>query len=309
MHSIGALAASTLASLGHVSLPLLVGAVAVHLGKVVVEARAWHGIVNHSHDGPSLPFRTTLGAFAGAIGANAIMPARVGEALRVGVVRRRLPRSSVATLVATIVLETALELVFAAAVVALVLLAGRSVGPVGSPTRVAIAHPWIPGIVIVSASLLVAAAIPFRARASAVGRRLARGFSVVRAPRAFGRICSWKALAWSLRIAAVFLFLLAFHLPATIWTVLAVIAAQSVAAVIPILPGSAGTQQAAFAVVLAGAASGGAVLGFGVGMQAATALADLALGAVAVACVASRDDLRAAFGTLRIRRHPQADSA
>ena len=57
-------------------------------------------------------FRTTLGAFVSSIGANAVLPARVGEALRVGIVRRRVPGSSVVTIAATIVLETAIEVAF-----------------------------------------------------------------------------------------------------------------------------------------------------------------------------------------------------
>ena len=92
---------------------------------------------------------------------------------------------------------------------------------------------------------------------------------------------------------AVYLFLLAFHIPATLWTVLLVIVAQTAAAAIPITPGNAGTQQAALAVVLAGVASASGVLGFGVGMQAATALADVAVGVVAVTLIACRDTPRA----------------
>jgi len=102
-----------------------------------------------------------------------------------------------------------------------------------------------------------------------------------------GRVLTWKLVAWTLRLVCVYAFLLAFHVPAAPWTVLVVVAAQNVAASVPLLPGNAGTQQAAIGVALAGSASVAEVLGFGVGMQAATAITDLVLGAAALGLVAS----------------------
>lgn len=308
MSDLGALLEGALQSLVSVSPWLLLVAVALHLGKVAAEARAWHGIVEHAHDGPAVPFRTVLAAFFGSIGANALLPARVGEAFRVGVLRRHMPGSSVATIVATIALEALIELIFAAAVVAAALLAGQSIGSLGSPIDAITRSPLVMGSM---AAALIAGGIfvvVFRSSARALASKMARGFAVLRAPRALGRVCSWKAVAWTLRVASVVVFLLAFHLPATPWTALVVLAAQNVAAALPITPGNAGTQQAALSVAMAGIASASTVLGFGVGMQAATVLADLAVGAVAIAVVAGGGELRAALLTLRRRRTPVVET-
>ncbi len=83
------------------------------------------------------------------------------------------------------------------------------------------------------------------------------------------------------------------------------VAAQNVAASLPLLPGNAGTQQAAIGLALAGTAGAASLLGFGVGMQAATAVADVLVGIAAVALVATRADVRAALGTLRVGRRPR----
>lgn len=308
MGNLGALLEGALQSLARVSPWLLLVAVVLHLAKVAAEARAWHGIVAHAHDGPAVPFRTVLAAFVGSIGANAVLPARVGEAFRVGVLRRHLPGSSVATIVATIALEALIEVIFAVAIVVAALLAGRSIGPLGSPIGAVIHNPIVLGC---TAAVLIAgglAVVVFRSGARSLARRMARGFAVLHAPRALGRVCSWKAAAWTLRIASVVVFLLAFHMPATPWTVLVVLAAQNVAAALPIAPGNAGTQQAALSVAMAGMASTTAVLGFGVGMQAATVLADVVVGAVAIGVVAGGRDLRAALTTLRRRRAPAVGS-
>jgi uncharacterized membrane protein YbhN (UPF0104 family) len=309
MHGAITILAGSIHSLAGVSLGALALAVSLHVGKLSAEARAWHGIIQHAHDRHGVRFRTTYGAFVSSIGANAILPARVGTALRVGVVRRSVPGSSVVTIAATIVLETALEVAFGAAVIAVVLLAGSSLHPSGSaPTLSGLAtHPVV---LTVIACLLLAALVlglVYRRQALALLARMAQGFSIVRSPRAFvARVLSWKLVAWALRLGSVYAFLVAFHVPAAPWTALAVVAAQNVAASVPLLPGNAGTQQAAIGVALAGTASATALLGFGVGMQVATTVADLVLGAAALALVANREDLRDALGTMRLRRRAPA---
>lgn len=308
MHGVLGIAAGAWSSLAGVSLGVLAVAVGLHLAKLVAEARAWHGIVRHTDAGHDVSFRTTLGAFVGAIGANAVLPARVGEALRVGVLRREMPRSSVITIASTIVLETAIEAAFGLALVIAVLVGGGSVaagGVTGALASIATRPPAVAALGVLVAAA-VTAAIVFRRHARSVLSRMADGFSIVRSPRAFATgVMSWKLLAWSLRLACVYAFLVAFHVPAAPWTAVVVVAAQNVAASLPLLPGNAGTQQAAIGLALAGTAGAASLLGFGVGMQAATAVADVLVGIAAVALVATRADVRAALGTLRVGRRPR----
>ncbi len=305
MHAVHGIAAGAWSSLAGVSVGVLAIAVALHLAKLAAEARAWHGIVRHTHAGNHVPFRTTLGAFVGAIGANAVLPARVGETLRVGVIRRELPGSSVVTIAATIVLETAIEVAFAVAVVVAVFLGGGSIATGGAAGALAAigAHPVVLAVLVVLLAAAVSIAWLFRRHARSVASRMADGFSILRSPRAFATgVLSWKLVAWALRLACVYAFLVAFHVPAAPWTAVVVVAAQNVAASLPLLPGNAGTQQAAIGIALAGSAGAASLLGFGVGMQAATAAADVAVGIAALALVATRGDLRDALATLRPRR-------
>ena len=228
----------------------------LHVGKLSAEARAWHGIIEHAHDLPrSSGSAPRCGAFVGSIGANAILPARVGEALRVGVVRRNVSRGRASSRsAATIVLETAIEVAFAAVVIAVAATAGSPAA--GSAGR----RPCSASRRILSQSGLAvaAAALGLRSPCSTGegtrgARRMGTGFSVVRSPRAFAlQVLSWKLVAWTFRFASVYAFLLAFHVPAAPWSALAVVAAQNVAASVPLLPGNAGTQQAAIGVALAG---------------------------------------------------------
>jgi len=299
------LLASVSASISNVSLAALAVALVLHVGKLLAEARSWHWILRHAHGDSDVAFKTTAGAFVGAIGVNAVLPARVGEALRVGVVRKRVASSSVVTVAATIVLETAIEVVFGLAVIVVVLVAGRQLssgstlpGPSAGPPVLAAA-----GAVVALAFL---AAYCARSRIRPLLARMACGFSVAASPRSFVTgVLSWKVVAWTLRFCSVYAFLVAFRIPAAPWTAVVVVAAQNVAGAVPLLPGNAGTQQAAIGLALAGSASASSILGFGLGMQASTAIADVVLGAAAVGLVAGRDDLRRA---LRVLRPGRADS-
>ncbi len=305
MHAILDLTVGAAHTLAGASLAALAVAVALHLGKVAAEARSWHGIVSHAYPAGRVRFRTTFGAFAGAIGANAVLPARVGDALRLGIMRRRVTGSTVATIGATIVLETAIEVVFGLGVIAAVLVAGRSVGVVGSPTAVLHSHPIALGTVGVSAIVVGLVGWFMRRRLAGVTAAMAQGMSVVRRPQQLLRgVMTWKILAWTLRFGAVYCFLVAFHLSGGLWVVLLVIAAQNLAGLLPLLPGSAGTQQAALALALAGTVSAAAVVGFGVGMQVATTLADVAIGVVAVALISSWSDVGDALRPARRRLAP-----
>src|SRR6478735_4147058 len=170
IHGVAVILAGVGHSLAGVSFAALAIAVALHVGKLCAEARSWHWIVRHAHDTSDVRFRTTWAAFASSIGANAVLPARVGEALRVGVVRRHVPGSSVITVAATIVLETAIEVAFGAAVIVAVVVGGQSLGSNGSTPAVfrLAAHPVV--LAVVSCGFLAALAVGlvYRRRARAL---------------------------------------------------------------------------------------------------------------------------------------------
>jgi uncharacterized membrane protein YbhN (UPF0104 family) len=291
-----------------VSLGALAIAVVLHLVKVGAEARSWHGIVSHAYR--DVRFRVTFGAFAGAIGANAFLPGKIGEALRLGIVRRRIRNSCSSTIAATMLVETAIETVFSCTVVAVVLLAGKSVGSLGTPlqgvARLA-SHRPVLYAAAVGLVVLVALAARYRPQLRSILADMSRGFAIVRAPRVLAHpVLTWKIAGWALRLATVYWFLVAFHVAATPWNVLLVIAAQVAGSLLPLLPGNAGAQQAALVVALSGSASAGSVVAFGVGMQAATAIADILLGAIAVGLVAPAAEVRATLAGRRRRRLARA---
>src|SRR5439155_1717732 len=91
----------------------------------------------------------------------------------------------------------------------------------------------------------------------------------------------WQTLGWVLRIASVYWFLVAFGVPASMGSAALVVAVQLAAGALPLTPGGAGPQQAMLVVALS-ATTAASVLAFGIGMQAATVLTNIALGGVSL---------------------------
>lgn len=293
MDGLGALIGEVWRSATNVAPGALAVALVLHLLKVAAEARSWHGILRHAYPLPRrLPFRTSLGAFVASIGANAVLPARVGETLRVAIVRRRVPESSIATIAATVALETLLEILFGVAMVVAWIAGGGTVADGATPGRLVAglaAHPVALLIAGLLLAVAAAAVVRYRSRIRHLMCQIVAGFAILSSPGVFFRgVLAWKAVAWMLRFGSVLAFLAAFHLPAAPLTALAVVAAQTVAGALPLLPGNAGTQQAAIGAALAGTASASVLIGFGLGMQATTTVVDLMAGVIAAALVPGR---------------------
>jgi uncharacterized membrane protein YbhN (UPF0104 family) len=286
--------------LGGVLLIPLAVALALHLAKLGVRARAWYNIVRAAYPTDRPLFRHALGAFLAGTGVGACVPARAGPLVRLGLVRSRVTSSSFPGLVSTLIAES----VFDAALMAMIAIAfliiagpgavdGASVpGPIGQ-------HPVVAGLAALAVTLAgCGLALQHRAMIRSLLCDARIGLAVFAQPAGYlGRVASWQALACALRIASTYWFLVAFHVPASLHAVLLVIAAQLVAGAIPLTPGGAGAQQAILVAALSPTTTS-TVLGFGIGTQVTTMLADLLLGGISLILMT---------GSLRWRSFARAD--
>jgi uncharacterized membrane protein YbhN (UPF0104 family) len=221
--------------------------------------------------------------------------------------RTRLGGVSSATLVGSLAVERALDLVVAATVVPLAILGGFLPGASPQPgiTSVAAvvnAHALALAVAGTAAIAIVAGlAWLIRRRLACLVLGFACGLRALRSPKQYTvRVASWQLLAWALRLVALYWFLRAFHIPGGIATALLVLALQLIAGLIPLTPGGAGSQQALIALALAGTAGGAELVGFSAGSQAATIVLNLALGVPAL--VMSGASLRMRKLALEARR-------
>jgi len=284
--------------LAGVSPALLAAGLAVHALKLAARARAWQNVLRASMPERTVRYGDAAVPLLAGTGAGAVVPFGGGELLRVVLARTRLRDgergASTATIVGSLAVERAFDVVVGAVVVALALtggvlpngaLHGRLSGLAAVP-----AHPLAVGLVSGAVGLVALAGLKYRQRLAAAGDALLRGLLVLRQPRYFlTSVVTWQLLGWVFRFGALILFLEAFHVHSVLRVAPIVLSLQLLASSVPVTPAGAGTQQA----LIAAALGSGAIITFSAGAQLATTLVDLLLGAAALASCGIRLRLRA----------------
>ena len=276
-----------LAAVSPVPLALGIGFQFLKLGAL---GGVWLRILRAALPGSTIRGRDALTPYLAGTGVNAVMPAKAGHATRLVLARRFIPEATYETLAGTMVAESVLGIFPMLLLLGIALATGILPGAlggasVGLPSWMALPGPWILGGVAVAALGLVSVLALSRVR-----RRVTEGFVRVRQGLAIlGRgphlrpALLGQLAAWLLRLASIACFLAAFGLTPTPTLVVLVVIAQILATLVPIGPSGVGAQQGLIVVVLAGVASTGTALAFGVGMQAAILVADVLAGLAALA--------------------------
>jgi uncharacterized membrane protein YbhN (UPF0104 family) len=266
-------------------LPLAAG-VGCHLARLGAVSRAWRNIVKGAYPGERVRWRTILGAQLAGVGVNAIVPARGGDAVRVVLARRGVRGSTIATLASTLLLLTLFDSVVAGALMLWALASGVLPG-----THVlerlpsfdfgwVIRHPEIAAAVLgVALLLMLMLVLWFAENLLGVRARIAQGFAVLKDKGAYvRRVASWQSLDWLLRLVAVFWFLKAFGLPATLYNAVLVQVTSSLAGLVPLSPSGIGTEQAFLLYLFRGKAGRATLLSFSVGMRVTLIVVNLVVG-------------------------------
>ena len=266
-----------------------------HLARLWCRALAWRNILAAAYPRVEIKRLPIFGAYVAGVGLNSVAPARAGDVLKLVLVHTRIEGSTYATLTPTLIVETLFDMVVAAGILLWALeqnvLPGLDVlprlpaidwhWPLQHPeTAIAIGVVWITVIV-----LLV---VVYARRVPAFKKRVAAGFAILHDPPRFvGSVVSWQALSWVFRAATVAAFLRAFHLPATVYTTLLVLAVQSLSTLLPFTPGGVGTQQGLIVYVFRRQpVAKTRLVSFSVGMQIALTAFNVLLGLTALAAMA-----------------------
>src|SRR5918992_5365593 len=208
--------------------------VVLHLANQVARGRGWCALLR-SASAEDVRRRDAVAAWVAGAGAGGIASARAGDAVRILLLRRRVPDCPL--LAGTIVAEGAGELLVGAALLVIAVSAG--LGPAfGAPGLV-----WIvPTLIAVALIVAVVARTP-RLRAIACG--VGRGCAPLKCPAAYARgVLPWQIASRICRLGALACFLAAFGLPASFAAVLLVTAAQSGGRLVPFPPPSVGARAA-----------------------------------------------------------------
>ena len=105
-------------------------AIAFQVAKLLARSRAWHNLLGAAFPGSGLRWRSTAAAVLVGAGVNTAAPVRLGDVVKVAVVRRGLgARHCLPTVGATMLVEALADAMIAVLLVGGVVLTGRLVEP------------------------------------------------------------------------------------------------------------------------------------------------------------------------------------
>jgi uncharacterized membrane protein YbhN (UPF0104 family) len=290
-------------------------ALLLHTINLLLRTGAWYAILRAAYPGVRYRYRSCAGAYLAGVGVNAIAPARGGDLVKIFLTRTRLEGSTTPTILASLLVETLIDVVLGIAI--LIFALSQHVLPrvPELPSIPAFEWSWAvsnPTVTAIVATFLLLAGLlavrHVKAAGVAFAERVRQGFTILRTPRRYFVAVAVPQLAgWACRVGSAAAFLEAFGIPGTLRNALLVMVVGSLTTLLPVTPGGVGTQQALIVIVLSGAASDAQLLSFSVGMQAAVMISNAAIGGVALVLMLRTLSLRSAIG--HARHHQRADSA
>lgn len=276
-------AAQHLASL---DLRFVAVALAFQLANLVLRSFALRNVLAAAYPEKRISPFTVGGAYAAGIALNAFAPARGGEALKVALLRLRIPGSSVPTLVAGGVLLSLLDAAIGASLIGAAWGFGALPGlpSPGLPSlSLVTGHPLAAaGVALAVTAAVVLAAGPLARRTRGVLLHVEQGGAILRTPARYVRnVVTLQLAGWGCRTGVAFCLLAAFGLPATVPLAVLVVVAGGLSTLVP-TPGGAGTQQVLLVYALQQTATTASALSFSVGMQVGITTVNTLIGLTAL---------------------------
>jgi uncharacterized membrane protein YbhN (UPF0104 family) len=298
-------AADVLARFGEVDSRLVLAALGLHVANHLLRSVAWRNVLRAAYPGERVSLLVVASAYAVGVALNAIVPGRGGDAAKVGLLRVRLPGSTVATLASTLSVVVIFDLVAATALLVAVGLTGSVPLTADLPSA---PGPWLVAAGVAVMAVAVVAARRLRAPLRRMREQVVRGGAILRTPGRYLRgVVSVQAAAWACRIGVVYFLLGAFGVDATLPRAALVMVLCGASTLVPLTPGGAGTQQVVLAFALSRVAAASVVVSFSVGMQAGITAVNALLGlAAGMVAFGTLHPLQAVRAGLRAARAPAA---
>jgi uncharacterized membrane protein YbhN (UPF0104 family) len=237
----------------------------------LARSRAWRNVLAAAYPKERVRWRTVFAAYVSGVGVNSVIPARSGDALKLFVVKRRVPTATYPSLASSLLADGVVDMILAACLIAWAVAAGVLPGVHVVRHLPSVDWFWLPRhpyIALALAVVLLALALLLLRRIIAFWGRVQQGLAILRQPGRWLRtVVVWQVLDWCLRGVTIFFCLRAFHIPATAGNTLRIQATQSLSTILPLTPSGIGTGQALAVYVLRGKATRTAIISFSVGMQ------------------------------------------
>jgi uncharacterized protein (TIRG00374 family) len=263
-------------------------AIGLNLLSVIVRAAAWRTVINQAMPKPHPSPLLVFSAFSVGLLANAVLPGRIGELARVGVLSRRMPEQegAWATLLGTVFAHRIFDLVSVLVMIAFVAATAQIPGwAVTSLVIVAVAGVLLFSIAVISARQHHLSDLGGLSAVRKVVRLGRHGLGVMRDPASAALACFLQLLGWTFQLFAVWASMHAFGIHSPLPAAGLVLVLMNVATIFPLWPGNVGLVQATIALPLSRyygvpRATG---IAFGFGLQAIEASVGVSIGLIFLA--------------------------
>jgi uncharacterized membrane protein YbhN (UPF0104 family) len=285
--------------LGDIGWPSMVIALAFYLAHLLARSRAWQNTLGAAYPDRSVPYWRITAAYLVGAGMNSVVPARVGDAVKIFLAKRSIRRSTYTTVVSSFFVGSVFDTTVGILVFVYALTQGLLPKPPELPDLPAFdiafwaQHPSLLLFTLTALGILVVVLFAVLARrVEEFWDHIKQGAIVLATPTVYLRtVASWQGVGWVMRFASYWFFLEAFHIGGSFQNVLLVMSVQTISNLLPLTPGGAGAQQALLVATLVGPGPI-AVLTYSVGQQIAIAAWTVVLGAVALIVVCRTTDWR-----------------
>jgi glycosyltransferase 2 family protein len=274
-------------------------ALAFYLAHLLARSRAWQNVLLAAYPDRKVPYTRITAAYLIGAGMNSVVPARVGDAVKIFLAKRSIRRSTYPTVVSSFFVGSVFDTTMGILVFIYAVTQGLLPQPPELPDLPAFdiafwaQHPSL--LLFTVTALGIATVVIFALLARRVEQfwdRVKQGAIVLTdIPRYLQTVAAWQAFGWVLRFFSYWFFLDAFHVGGTFQNVLLVMSVQTISTLLPLTPGGAGAQQALLVATLVGPGPI-AVLTYSVGQQIAIAAWTVILGALALIFVFRTTDWR-----------------
>jgi uncharacterized membrane protein YbhN (UPF0104 family) len=296
--------------IGDLSLYWLLLALLLKTAESALIGLGWRNILRAAYPQAKLSFKTAWGASQGGTAINAVTPAQAGTAAMIGIFRKSIRGSSVAGVTAATVVQA---LFFTSVSVVIVICAAifrpRTVSK-GSPSDESggfiASHPVLVAVVVVAA---VAALVYFwprlKPRLLSTWHQAKRGGAIFRDWRRYTvGVALPSAGSYACRIGVNVVFMAAFGIPITAFTVFLIASSHMLSGLFALTPGGVGQTQALDIATLRGHAPSDAIGAFSITQDSVMTIWNVVLGLIVMLWAFGFHEVKALLS--KQGRQPQA---
>jgi uncharacterized membrane protein YbhN (UPF0104 family) len=285
--------------LADIGWPAMAVALGFYLAHLLARSRAWQNVLRAAYPDRQVPYAQITAAYLAGAGLNSVIPARIGDAVKIFLAKRSIRRSTYPTVVSSFFVASVFDTSAGILVFVYAVSQGLLPRPPELPDLPAFdiafwaEHPSL--LLFTMTALGIAIMVTFALlarRVEAFWDRVKQGAIVLTdLDRYLRTVALWQAVGWLMRFLSFWFFLEAFHVGGSFQNVMLVMSVQTISTLLPLTPGGAGAQQALLVATLVGPGPI-AVLTYSVGQQIAIAAWTALLGALALIFVFRTTDWR-----------------